>query len=149
MPCELKDSMPVEIYAALLGAFIGVLFTYWFALLINKAQNRNIARANFRSAFSYTISQMSIAQTDKSINIDSLLTSTFPNLATAIETYRPFVPRKNRKAYQAAWQKYYMPDGMVRFYDYSMHGKSSDGTEHNAYETFTHRINSILEFAKL
>lgn len=143
MPCELKDSMPIEIYAALLGAFIGVIFTYWFALLINKAQTRSIAAANFRAAFSYTTSQIAIAQTDKSIAIEALLLHTFPDLATAIETYRPFVPCKNREAYQKAWENYYQVGGGIRFFYYS----NTEETE--AYPLFKQRIEAILKHAPL
>ena len=143
MPCELKYSMPVEIYAALLGAFVGVLFTYWFALLINKAQTRNVAAANFRAAFSYTISQMAIAQINKSISVDSFLNSTFPGLAVAIETYRPFVPCKNRKAYQQAWDDYYSVGGGIRFFDYYMQSNSN-----NPYAVFKQRTDAILNHAK-
>ena len=145
MPCELKGSMPTEIYAALLGAFVGVLFTYWFALLINKAQNRSIAAANFRAAFSYTISQMAIAQKDKNISIEALLVRTFPHLATAIETYRPFVPRKDRQAYQEAWQNYYQVGGGIRFFCYYMH--ETGGNINAPYQLFKHRIDVIFNHA--
>ncbi len=141
MPCELKDSMPIEIYAALLGAFIGVLFTYWFALLINKAQTRSIAAANFRATFSYTISQMAIAQIDSSINIETLLNRTFPDLAVAIETYRPFVPCKSRERYQQDWDDYYQVGGGLRFFYYS------NREEKEAYPLFKKRIEAILNHA--
>ena len=129
----------------IVGALIGAIATYRFGIYLFIQQQRSVAAANFRAAFSYTISQMAIAQTDKNISIETLLVRTFPDLATAIETYRPFVPCKNRQAYQETWQNYYQVGGGIRFFDYYV---DETGGDINApYQLFKQRIEAIFNHA--
>ena len=139
--------MPTEIYAVLLGVFVGGFITYYFSVKLAAKQQRLISAANLRASFSYTISQMAIAQTDKNISIESLLVRTFPDLATAVETFRPFVHCKDRQAYQEAWENYYQVGRSVRFFDYYM--KDPLEKESKPYEVFTQRIEAFLKYAKL
>ena len=130
----------------IVGALIGAITAYWFSLHLSSHQQRSIAAANFRAAFSSVISQMAIAQTDKKIDAERLLMSTFSDLSVAIETYRPFVRCEDRKAYQEAWDSYYKVGGSVRFFDYYI---TSSNDKYPPYELFTKRIENILKFAPL
>lgn len=146
MPCELKDYMPIEIYAAMLGAFVGVLFTYWFALLINKAQNRSIAAANLRAAFIPAIAQMKIEQKHgRTSEVDRILNEQFIPMSVAIETYRPFVHCKSKDSYQKAWEKYSPFVGIAQFGQYSMRENGEDANA--AFIRFFNNINAILSHA--
>ena len=146
MPCELKGSMPIEIYAVLLGAFIGVLFTYWFALLINKAQNRSIACAKFRAAFMPAIAQMKIEQKyGRTTEVDRILTEQFISMSVAIETFRPFISCKSSESYQQAWDNYSPFVSIAQFGQYSMR---ENGEDANApFVRFFNNINAILNHA--
>lgn len=129
----------------IVGALIGAIATYRFSLHLSINQQRSIAAANFRATFSYTISQMTIAQTDKNISIEALLVRTFPDLATAVESYRPFVPCKDRQAYQEAWKNYHQVGGGIRFFDYYIH--ETGGDINAPYQLFKNRIEAIFNHA--
>jgi hypothetical protein len=132
----------------IVGALIGVISSYWLSIHLFEKQQLLIATANFRAAFSNTIGKMAIAQNDSSIDKRDLLSSTFHELASAVETYRPFISSKDSTAYQDAWQKYYMPDGKVSFTNYYL-SIEDQGIKRDCYALFTERINAILYFAKL
>lgn len=139
--------MPTEIYAALLGVFIGGFVSYYFSVKLISKQQGIIASANFRASFSYVISQMAISQNDSSIDIRALLNTTFNDLASAIEIYRPYIPSKERLSYQEAWERYYMPDGKVSFANYYI-AIEENGERRDPYALFNQRVNAILSFAK-
>lgn len=141
--------MPIEIYSALLGAFIGVLFTYWFSLLINKNQERIIAVSNFRAAFAPLISQMALAQENPSIDKRAILNDTFKNISVAIELFRPYVRSCEQEAYQKAWTDYYSTgiDNKIHLFQYA-NKIEIDNVKKDSYKLFTERVNHLLSFAK-
>ncbi len=135
---------------AIAGTLIGAIVAYWLSVHLSSNQQRSVAAANFRAAFSIVISQMAIAQTDKKINIESLLVATFPDLAVAIETYRPFIHCEDRQAYQETWENYYLAGRTirtVRFFDYDTE-ISSNGAQ-SPFDIFSQRIEDILRYAPL
>jgi len=83
---------------------------------------------------------MYLAEIDTSINREIELSNAFPSMAAAIEEFRPFVTRKNKDAYQNAWESYYLTGGSVRFFDYYIGDQCS--------ELFRTRIHAILKFTE-
>lgn len=108
MPCELKGFIQTDILAAILGALVTVLITYWFSLRINFAQSKSIAIAKLRAVFAPTLAFIDIFQRSNEIGtaaIDNYVAEVVRLHAAATEEFRPFA--SNSIAYQEAWNRYY------------------------------------------
>ena len=150
--------MPTEIYAALLGALVGALITYWFAVKLIERQHANdlrlytietrrIAAATFRAAFAPTLAFIYIARhhgTYDRPDIDAHMKMALLLHGTAIEMFRPFVASKDQAGYQDAWEKYRKLAAMGHEDRTSEEwGENIDGHE----VLFEEAINSLLGFA--
>lgn len=112
--------MPTEIYAALLGALVGALVTYWFAvklvqrqhandLSLSRIEARRIACAGLRAAFAPTLAFIYIARhhgTHDRPDIDAHMKTALLLHGSAVEVFRPFVAGKDQAGYQDTWEKY-------------------------------------------
>ena len=150
--------MPTEIYAALLGALVGALVTYWFAvklvqlqhvndLSLSKIENRRISAAQFRAAFSPTLAFIYIARHHRTYDrpdIDAHMKTALLLHGAAIEEFRPFIASKNTGAYQEAWENYRRLAAMGKEERIGEEwGVGIDGHE----VLFEKSINNILSFA--
>lgn len=140
--------MPTEVYAVLLGVFVGGFVSYYFSNKLAVKQQRIIAAGNFRAAFMPAIAQMRNEQlSGRETEVDRLLEEAFPAMSVAIETYRPFLSCKDKQAYQEAWNNYSPFRGLAQFGDYYMR---ENGEDRNApFERFFQRVEAILIYVPL
>jgi len=128
-------------FFGIFGTLLGVILGYFLSLNAAKAQCRRIAGAKLRAAFAPEIAQYDLTEEGK---IYDMLMTALPKHATAIEEFRCFVPMRNQKDYQGAWNNYHRPadaGGSVYLTFYAV-GK-------DRRELFNKNINAILKFAEI
>ena len=137
--------MPV---ITLAGVALGGLIGYLSASRIARLNSGIAAGAKLRSAFAPEIAQMRLTRTYKNFNnVKTLLEGAFPRHAAAIEEYSFFVPRKDRAAYQKAWEDYCYKAGGVDFLEYAM-GEGEGEKPQELFELFQKRVKAILRFTQ-
>lgn len=130
------------------GAFISAWFAYLFSIRQVKKQQEIAAKAQIKAAFAPLIAKMKLAQVDSTCDKKKILVDTLPEIATAVEIFRPFVNAKKRSDFQKAWEGYYSNeiDGKVHFakycFDITENNKKTEG-----YSLFTDKVNHLLSFA--
>lgn len=112
--------LPTEITAALLGALVGALITYRFALALVTRQHelsseladreaRRLACAKFRAALAPTMAFLYIAHkhgTHDRPDVDVHVKETLGRVGAAVEEFRPFVRAAGAESFQQAWEQY-------------------------------------------
>ena len=139
-----------------IGTLLGLVFGYHFSKKIAATQAqyaerlaainaRRAAGEKLRGAFAPEIGKYYLLFRNEEFKSSGaaadLLKSALPKHAAAIEEFRPFVPIKNQRAYQEAWENYHTPvpntDPMMDFWAYEY-----------APEIFEENIEAILKFTE-
>ena len=134
----------------IIGAFIGALFTYLFAISLSNKKGRSVAAADLRAAFSPVLSQMALAQENPDIRKKDILEGTLQAISLAIEKYRPYVPDHQKEKYQKAWEEYYSTgfNKSIHLAKYSVAIETNEG-KRDPYKLFIKNVDNILLFAKM
>lgn len=142
--------LPTEIYAALLGALVGALITYWFALkIINKQALHSKELSNYeflrmqgtqlRSSFSPELAYLRSVEgfADNQEKVRERLWDAFKIHATELEKFRFFVKNEHLSAYSDACEQY----------EQTLYpGYEIDIGEKTPSEFFIDHINLVLSF---
>jgi hypothetical protein len=108
----------------------------------------NKASASIRAAFAPALATIYLAKNHGSTHevpdVDAFLRKTLPDLAAAIEVFRPFVAKGNRAKYQEAWEKYRY-DVWNYGFDATTLREDIDDDPHKIFENL---IQDILQFAE-
>lgn len=128
----------------IIGTLLGVIIAYFLSLSAAKLQWHRIAGAKLRAAFAPQVAQYDLFRDSKMLTMDGMTAAdkmfkdSLPLHAAAIEEHRPFVPSKNRQAYQKAWEDY--KDGVI----------SGDYWEgENRKNIFKQKIEAIFKFIEI
>lgn len=125
------------------GALIGALVAYWLSIKLSDRQRKATAIANFRSVFIPVVAQIKIEQKyGRTTEVNRILTDTFVPMSVAIETFTPFVPSKDREAYQQAWDNYSPLAGIAQFSEYTMRENLEDANA--PFNRFFNNVQAIL-----
>jgi len=153
--------MPIEPGSFSLGVVAGGLIVgvaNHYLAKIRAKEDRGISGFNnaaikFRSTIVNELAGLYPIQTDMKIDISSRINSSFPKIQSAVEEFKPFVVRREARAFANAWKQYYIyckytaPEGFA--------GKSLkdmvNGVENSIKfrEKFKHNIDLLLSFAKI
>lgn len=96
--------MPTEIYAVLLGVFMGGFITYYFAAKLATKQQRFIAAANFRATFYTDIAE--ISSTARFPEIYVYLAQKFLTHDAAVQEFSIHISCIKRKRLAEDWAAY-------------------------------------------
>lgn len=129
------------------GALCVLLIRSW--LQNGNAQSTRYANAceKYRSALLNTLKGLYPDPTDWPEDVDGKLRSIFPELQTAIEKFRPFLPWYRQVILDRAWFRYRCATGRkidVQCYHHYM----SFGGQPDPKETFRNNVNKLLSCAK-
>ena len=110
MPYECASPL-ASAAVSLAGVAVGGLVGFLSARRISVRNVRAVAAAKFRATFApalatFTASAMRSTAEPNRPDISSYLGEHFIEHASAVEEFRPFVHKKERTAYQRAWDQY-------------------------------------------
>jgi hypothetical protein len=101
------------------------------------------AIASFRAAFAPSLAFIYLAKnhgsTHEAPDVDGFLRNTLPELAAAVELFRPFVPKRNSTAYQEAWERY-----RYEVWNYGFDATTLRADVDNPWKVFEDLVNNIL-----
>ena len=112
----------------------GVFISYYLSVRLIRKQARMAAGAKLRAAFAPQMADYTLL--GREIGRD--LHMNLVDHAAAVEEYKIYVPRKNRIAYQQAWESYYKSLGLNKNGAHS--GSYGDG------KVSIEKIEEILKF---
>ena len=134
-----------------LVALLGVLISALVALHIRRKNTSSAAAAKFRAALINALSGMYPVPTSWPQNVDSHLRQLFPAIQSAVEEFRPYVPRQYQRSYDRAWFTYRLgPDGREideQLYHQYMGFTSPDEPVADQKATFHSNVKRLLAFA--
>jgi len=128
-------------FFTVIGAFIGALTTYFFALKLAKLNAKREAGRRLREVFAPELSVMDPSQVQNNVDVEELLQSAFQKHKQAINEFAFYIKGKEKKRFIVAWEKYYMVGGSVRFFDYYIGNYPR--------QLFKDRVNTILKFTEI
>lgn len=127
-----------------LGALIGVLTTFWLAVVQERRRERRSAIAAFRAALAPALAQLYLARhhgTHDRPVLGDILREALMAHATAVELFRPLVA--DEKQFQADWEQYRQ---FVRQDNWTIDG-AEWGTDDPLWSTVEGHIRALLSHA--
>lgn len=107
----------------------------------------NKAVASIRAAFAPSLAFIYLAKkhgsTHEVPDVDAFLKNALPELAAAIEIFRPFVPKSESTVYQEAWEKY-----RYEVWNYGFDATTFREDIDDPEKVFEDLIHNILQFAE-
>ena len=92
-----------EAVAALLGALVGIIGTYFFSLRLLKDQRRQEAASRFREAFAPEAAK---CKAKGEFRIKEVVAEALPRHEKAVILYEPFVKDSELMHFRSSWEKY-------------------------------------------
>jgi hypothetical protein len=112
-----------------------------------KVTEFNKAVASVRAAFAPSLAFIYLAKkhgsTHEVPDVDAFLKKSLPELAAAIEIFRPFIPKSGRTAYQQAWEKY-----RYEVWNYGFDATTFREDVDDPYKIFEDLIHNVLQYAE-
>ncbi len=146
--------MDSAIISAILGALVGAWITYRFSLGLIVKQNSLNAAAKLRAAFAPTLAMIYLARhhgTHDRPDDDKFIKDNLLLHASAVEEFRPFVPKSQGGEYQKAWEEYRKAARddiyMRTAEEWAVSEEESREVPHG--EFIERKVHSILEYAEL
>jgi len=132
---------------SIVGVLVGAIITFKLAIQLERLRNKKAACRKIKEAFAPTLAFIYIAEKNGPHNrpdISAHLKDAIFIHGTAVEQFRPFVPKGRMTEYQKAWEEYHKAATMneIRILAES---EISGVTE---YAFLTNKIQNILLFAK-
>lgn len=101
--------MTEAVIAALVGAVLGSFLAFRFAISLAERREASIAKAAYRAAFAPSLAFIYIAQKHGNHdrpNIDAHIKDALLAHGAAVEIFRVYVPKRQIRDYQNAWEDY-------------------------------------------
>jgi len=124
-----------------LGALIGSMVTYSFALRLASVNARREAGRRLREAFSPELAALNPITGSKSLDVENLLQSAWPRHHVAVSELSFQLCKAERASLERAWHEYYVVGGSIRFFDYYM--------GENPRKKFQERVHAILKHTQI
>ncbi len=131
---------------AVFGSILLACFVAWLGYRTAHRGRRAAACVTFRSAVLTELGSIYPNPAAWPEDIDAFLRSHFTALQTAVENFRPFVPRWNRWRFDRAWFRYRCATGRkvdIQCYHHYM----AFGDNPNYKAIFHSNVSSLLSFA--
>jgi hypothetical protein len=124
----------------ILGALIGALATFYFAIELARRNAKWDAGRRLRESFAPELAVMHPDQGKQDVNVEQLLQTAFPRHSQAVMEFRFYLKEKEKQKFDRAWEAYWMVGGSVRSFDYYM--------GEDPRQVFLNRVNAILKFTE-
>jgi hypothetical protein len=118
-------------------------------LYVHRLNSRRAASQKFRASILNTLSGLYPipSKWPDGLDIDVQLRSVFPQVQSAVEEFRPFVPWYRRGSFEKAWFLYRLGDGGREIDKQCYHQYMAFGDNPTFRENFKRNVDHLLRFA--